>query len=94
MPQIIDCQASLFLEFSGKNTGGGLITQSCMTVCDPMDYSPPGSSVHGILQARVLEGVSFPTPGYLPYPRTEPASPALAGRFFPSVPPGKPIMHL
>ena len=34
-----------------------LVTQSCPTVCDPMDCSPPGSSVHGILQARILEWV-------------------------------------
>ena len=33
--------------------------QSCPTVCDPMDYSPPGSSVHGILQARILEWVTM-----------------------------------
>ena len=32
-----------------------LVTQSCLTSCDPMDYSPPGSSIHGIFQARVLE---------------------------------------
>ena len=31
--------------------------QSCLTLCDPMDYSPTGSSVHGILQARILEWV-------------------------------------
>ena len=31
-----------------------LVTQSCLTLCDPMDYSPPGSSVHGMLQARIL----------------------------------------
>ena len=31
-----------------------LITQSCPTLCDPMNYSPPGSSVHGFLQARLL----------------------------------------
>ena len=31
------------------------ITKSCLTPCDPMDCSPPGSSVHGIFQARVLE---------------------------------------
>ena len=30
-------------------------TQSCPTLCDPMDCSPPGSSVHGILQARILD---------------------------------------
>ena len=34
--------------------------QSCVTVCDPMDYSPPGSSVHGILQARILQWVTRP----------------------------------
>ena len=53
----------------GKNTGVGChfllqcmkvkseseVAQSCPTLCDPMDYSPPGSSVHGIFQARVLE---------------------------------------
>jgi len=37
-----------------------LVTQSCPTLCNPMDCSPPGSSVHGILQARILEWV--PTP--------------------------------
>ena len=35
-------------------------TQSCSTLCDPMDCSPPGSSVHGILQARILESVAIP----------------------------------
>ena len=36
-----------------------LVSQSCLTLCDPMDSSPPGSSVHGILQSRILEGVSI-----------------------------------
>ena len=39
-----------------------LVTQSCPTLWDPMDCSPPGSSVHGILQARILEWVAFPSP--------------------------------
>ena len=34
--------------------------QSCLTLCDPMDCSPPGSSVHGILQARIFEWVAMP----------------------------------
>ena len=51
--------------------------QSCLTLCDPMDCSPPGSSVHGILQARILERVLCPPPGYLPDPGMEPATPAL-----------------
>ena len=47
--------------------------QSCLTLCDPMDHSPPGSSVHGILQAGILEWVAtpssrgFPDPGIEPY---------------------------
>ena len=36
------------------------VTQSCPTLCNPMDYSPPGSSVHEILQTRILEWVSIP----------------------------------
>ena len=36
------------------------VAQSCPTFCDPMDCSPPGSSVHGILQARILEWVVIP----------------------------------
>ena len=50
-----------------------------------MDCSPPGSSVHGILQTRILEWVAFPSPGDLPKSGTECkslASSALAGRFF------------
>ena len=36
-----------------------LVTQLCLTLCDPMDHSLPGSSVHGILQARILEWVAI-----------------------------------
>ena len=37
-----------------------LVSQLCLTLCDPMVYSPQGSSVHGILQARILECVAIP----------------------------------
>ena len=37
----------------------GEVAQPCLTLCDPMDYSPPGSSVHGISQARILEWVAI-----------------------------------
>ena len=47
-----------------------------------MDCSFPGSSVHGISQARILESVVTPSPGDLPDPGTEPMSTALAGEFF------------
>ena len=36
-----------------------LVSQSCPTLCDPMDCSPPGSFVHGILQARILKWVAI-----------------------------------
>ena len=52
---------------------------------DPMDCSPAGSSVQGILQARILDGLPFPTLRVLPDPGIETASPAflaLAGGFF------------
>ena len=59
--------------------------QSCLTLCDPMNCSPPGSSVHGILQARILEWVTMPSSRDCPHPKIEPSSltsPAWAGRFF------------
>ena len=58
------------------------VAQSCLTFCDPIDCSPPGSSVHGIFQARVLEWVAFPSPGDLPDSGIEPGSPALQVGFF------------
>ena len=36
------------------------VAQSYLTLCDPMDCSPPGSSVHSVLQARILEWVAIP----------------------------------
>ena len=48
------------------------VAQLCPTLWDPMDYT-----VHGILQARILEGVAFPTSGDLPNPGIEPRSSAL-----------------
>ena len=58
--------ASLFFNHFG---GGGLVAKSCPTVCDPMDCSPPGSSVHGILQAGILESVAMPSSGGSSQPR-------------------------
>ena len=57
-------------------------TQLCLTLCDPMDLSSPGSSVHGILQARILEWDAFPSPEDPPDPGVKPAPLVLAGRFF------------
>ena len=57
----------------------------CPTLCDPMDCSPPGSSVHEVLQARILEWVPMPSSRESPNPGMKPVfliSPALAGRCF------------
>ena len=66
------------------------ITKLSWTLCDPMDYSPPVSSLPGILQARILGWLPFPSPGDLPHTVIKPASPALAGGFFTTEPPGSP----
>ena len=55
-----------------------------------MDYSPPGSTVHGILQARILEWVAIPSLGDLPDPSIEPGSPVLQAISLPSEPLGQP----
>ena len=67
-----------------------LVTQSFLTLLDPMDCSLPGSSVHGILQARIWSGLPFPSLGDLPDPGIEPRSPALQADSLLSEPPGKP----
>ena len=68
-----------------------LVAQLRLTFCDPIDCILPASSVHGILQARILE-LPFPSPGDLPDPGVEPRSPTLQADALPSEPPGKPTM--
>ena len=63
-----------------------LVAQSCLTLWDPMDCSPPGSPVHGILQARI-----FPSPEDLPDPGIKPASLSLQADSLPSEPSEKQI---
>ena len=67
-------------------------SRSVMSDCDPMDRSLPGSPVHGIHRQEYRNGLLFPPPGGLPDPGIEsesPVSPALAGGFFTTEPPGK-----
>ena len=61
------------------------VAQSCPTLCDPMDYS-----VHGILEASILEWVAFPSLGDLPNPGINPRSPSLQVDSLPAEPQGKP----
>ena len=63
-----------------------LVTQSYPSLCDPMDYSLPGSSVHVIFQARILEWVAIPFSRDLPDPGIKYGSSALQADFLSSVP--------
>ena len=65
------------------------VAQLCLTLCDPMDCT-----VCGILQARILEWVVFPSPEDLPNPGIEPKSPALRRGSLPAEPQGKPEISL
>ena len=67
-----------------------LVAQSCLTLCDPMDCSPPGSSVHEESPGKNTGvGCHALLQGNLPNPGIEPRSPTLAGGFFTTEPPGK-----
>ena len=69
-----------------------LAAQVCPTLCDPMDCSPPGSSVHGSFQERTLEWVAISFSRGSSHPGIEPRSPALQACALTSEPPGKPIL--
>ena len=73
------------------NTVLCLVAQSCPILCNSMDCSPPGSSVRGILQARVLEWVAMPSSRGSCQPRGWTQSPALQADSLASEPPGKPF---
>ena len=59
-----------------------VLTQSCRTAYNSMDYSLPGSSIHGVSQQEL----PFPSPGNLPNPRIKPTFPCIAGRFITTMP--------
>ena len=58
------------------------VSRSVVSDCDPMDCSQPGSSVHGILQARILEWVAIPSSRGSSRPRNRTQVFCIAGRFF------------
>ena len=69
-----------------------LVAQSCPALCNPVDCCPSDSSVHGILQARILSELPFPSPGDLPNPGIKPeslVSPAVQMDSLPAEPSGK-----
>ena len=80
-----DSDATLILHSSGvfiQTNVKVLAIQLCLTLCDPMDCSPPGSSVHGILQARIQEWVAIPFSRGSSLPRDQTQVSRLEGGFF------------
>ena len=72
-----------------ESESGSEVAQLCRTLCDPVDCSLPVSSVHEILQARILECIATPVSRDLPNPGIEPGSPTSQADSLPFEPPGK-----
>ena len=71
-----------------------MCAQSCLTLCDLIGHSPPGSSVHGISRQEYWSVLPFSPPGHLPDPGIEPASSALAADSLPLQHRGSPIIRI
>ena len=69
-----------------------LVAKLYATLCDPMNCSLPGSSVHEIFQTKILEWVGLPSPGDLSHPEISPVSPVLAGELLTTESSGKPYI--
>ena len=70
-----------------------LVAWSCLTLCYPMDCSPPGTSARGFSRQEYWSGISCPPPGDLPNPEIKPRFPALHVDPLPTEPPGRPILN-
>ena len=75
-----------------KSENESEVAQSCLTLCDPMDCSLPGSSIHGIFQARVLEWVAISFSRGSSQSRNQTHVFCIAGGFFTAEPTGKPSL--
>ena len=89
------CLASSFIRhmdlcFSNVSGMQAKLLQSCLTLCDPMDCSPPGSSVHRVLQEKYWSGLPCPPPEDQTHVSCVSCVSCIAGRFFTSEPQGKP----
>ena len=66
------------------------VAKLCLTLSDPVDWNSPGSSIHGVLQARILEWLPFLSPGDLLNPGIKPTSFAFQADFLPLSHKGRP----
>ena len=91
-----DSLCKYFLQVSKYIPACMVLLQSCLILCGPMECSPPGSSVHGTLQARILEWITIPFSRGSSQPRDHTwvsCSSYIARRFFTAEPPGKPQIY-
>ena len=79
-----------YSSFTAAAAAAAKSLQSYLTLCDPIDGSPPGSSIMGFSRQEHWSELPFPSPRDLPNPGIKPASSVLAGEFFTTGPPGKP----
>ena len=77
MNEFLVCQTRVFASVVSVPLRCAKVLQPCPALCDPVNHSLPGSSVHGTLQARILEWVAFPFSRGLSSPGIEPMSPTL-----------------
>ena len=87
---LILCCSLLLLSSIFPSISKALVTQLCPILSNPMNCSPPGSSVHGIFQARILESIAIFSSRGSSWPRDCTQVSCTAGRLFSSEPPGKP----
>ena len=80
-PRLVLCDDLEEWEAGGRKPC--LIAQLCPTLCNPVDCSPPDYSVHGLLQARILECIVIPFSRASSQPRDQPQVSCIAGRFLP-----------
>ena len=81
----------IYFEYTSRSRIAMLVTQSCLTLCEPMDCSLPGSSVRGTFQARILEWVAILFSRGSSWPRNWNWVSCIGGRFFITWATGKPI---
>ena len=78
----LEAEPKLILAVYGRGFCDVLVAPSCLTLCNYVDNSPLGSSVHGILQARILEWVAIPFSKGFSQPRNQSWVSCIAGRLF------------
>ena len=90
----VSCTVSRPFSIWATSESESEVVQSCLTLCNPMDCSLPGFSIHGFSRQEYWSGLPFPSPGDLPDPGIGPRSPALEADALTSEPPGKTMTNL